>query len=137
MCQLRYYFCIDDAEPRVAFIIIDSTVWNGSSCYTLWTNCLRLACFHHPLFGGALLKGLLSLIKERVNGWRTTATRSDAAAAEKYRKENAAAKRSTTYLWFLNHFHRPRLVQTVHAELSQEPECSSATCASSTCGKKR
>lgn len=81
----------------------------------------------------------VSLIKERVNGWRRTAEPGDAAAADrkevqKCRKENATAKRASTYLWFLNHFHRPQLVQTVHAELSLGPEYSSATCASSTCG---
>lgn len=52
-------------------------------------------------------------------------------------KKNVTAKRATTYLWFLNHFHRPRLVQAVHAELSLGPEYSSATCVSSTCGIKQ
>lgn len=69
-----------------------------------------------------------------MDGWRRTAEPGDAAAADKCRKEKATAKRATTYLWFLNHFHRPRLVQTVHAELSPGPGYSSATCVSSTCG---
>lgn len=57
--------------------------WNGSSPYTLWTNCFHLACLHHLLVRGALLKGLLNLIKERVNGWRSTAQPGDATAADK------------------------------------------------------
>lgn len=54
---------------RLLHLLLSVWRWNRSSRYTLWTNCLRLACFHHLLFGGVLLKGLLSLIKERVNGW--------------------------------------------------------------------
>lgn len=41
-------------------------------------------------------------------------------------------KQTDTCLLFPNHFHKLLLVQTVHVEQSLEPECSCATCVSST-----
>lgn len=55
-------------------------------------------------------------------------------AADKHSEGNVSASRALTYLWFPNRFHRPRLVQKVHAELTLGPKCRSATCVSSTCG---
>lgn len=57
-----------------------------------------------------------------------------AMAADKHSGGNVSASRALTYLWFPSRFHRPRLVQKVHAEPTLGPKGRSATCVSSTCG---